>query len=247
MAVRKPRNGGCNIIGTFPSLKMKQQIPYESTIERDLLYFLEYDPSVVSYQAQPFVITGSSADGTVHRYTPDFQITRTAGMELVECKPAAALHKAHTQQQLVLGQQWANANQYAFVVITDTDLRLGHPLANLKLLWRYSRLAVPQHLTTLCLDLLMKEPSGLTFQVLAARLANTSHTQAALLHAPYLYSLLFQHVVCTDLEQPLSPSSHLWLAERTREEVPHGTHSLRCRNSLSAGRAGVHHPSVVGR
>jgi hypothetical protein len=225
MAVRKVRNGGGNIIGTFPSLKMKQQIPYESTIERDLLYFLEYDLSVKCYQAQPFEITGSSADGTVHRYTPDFQITRTDGMELVECKPAAALHKAHTQQQLVLGQAWAKANRHDFVVITDADLRAGHRLANLKLLWRYSRLVVPPHLTALGIDLLITQPDGLAFQVLAAHLAstapiaqtpNTSNTQAALLQAPYLYSLLFQHVLYTNLEQPLSPNSRLWLPENTR-------------------------------
>jgi len=222
MAVRKVRHGGSNIIGTFPSLKMKQQIPYESTIERDLLYFLEYDPSVKSYQAQPFVISGSSSDGTVHRYTPDFQVNRTDCIELIECKPAAVLHKTHTQQQLLLVQTWAEANRHDFVVITDTDLRAGHRLANLKLLWRYSRLVVPEQLTALCIEMLLKEPAGLAFQVLAALLVNpapiartlqTSNTQIAILQAPYLYSLLFQQVLCTDLEQPLSPSSCLLLPE----------------------------------
>jgi TnsA endonuclease N terminal len=202
---------------------MKQQIPYESTIERDLLYFLEYDPSVKCYQAQPFVITGSSMDGTPHRYTPDFQITRIDSMELVECKPAADMHKAHTQQQLMIGQAWADANQHDFVVITDADLRKGHRLANLKLLWRYSRLSVPPYLTALCIDSLMTQPGGLSFQTLAACLVDTaalaqtssiSNAQATLIQAPYLYSLLFQHILHADLEQPLSPSSRIWLPQR---------------------------------
>jgi TnsA endonuclease N terminal len=134
MGVRRVRNSGENVIGTFPSLKMREQIPYESTIERDLLFFLEYDARVVRYQAQPFEIVGSSADGTAHSYIPDFQVIRTDGQEIVECKPAARLNDVHTQQQLALGQTWADTNQHLFVVITDTHLRAGHRLANLKLL-----------------------------------------------------------------------------------------------------------------
>src|SRR5215470_15370705 len=100
MGVRRVRNSGGNVIGTFPSLKMREQIPYESTIERDLLYFLEYETNVVCYQAQPFAITGSSADGAAHSYIPDFQVIRTDSKEIVECKPAARLNEAHARQQL---------------------------------------------------------------------------------------------------------------------------------------------------
>jgi hypothetical protein len=122
---------------------MREQTPYESTIERDLLFFLEYDPSVVRYQAQPFAITGSTADGASRTYIPDFQVIRTESKEIVECKKTSHLNNALAQQQLALGQAWADANQHLFVLITDTDLRTGHRLANLKLLWRYSRLCVP--------------------------------------------------------------------------------------------------------
>ena len=106
MGVRQVKSSGGNVIGTFPSLKMREQIPYESTIER---------------------------------------------------KPTAHLNEAHSQQQLALGQAWANANQQLFVVITDTDLRTGHRLANLKLLWRYSRLCVPPSITSRCRSILIAQ------------------------------------------------------------------------------------------
>ena len=202
MGVRRVRNSGGNVIGTFPSLKMREQIPYESTIERDLLFFLEYDTNVVCYQAQPFAITGSSADGAAHSYIPDFQVIRTDSKEIVECKPAARLNEAHARQQLALGQAWADANQHLFVVITDTDLRTGHRLANLKLLWRYSRLCVPPSFIERCRSILIAQPDGLSLEALAAALSTTSSSFELL---PYLYRLLFAHILHTDLTQPLSP------------------------------------------
>lgn len=208
MSVRRVKNSGGNVIGTFPSLKMREQVPYESTIERDLLFFLEYDVSVMRYQAQPFEIAGSSADGTAHSYIPDFQVIRTDGQEIVECKPAARLNDVHTQQQLALGQTWADTNQHLFVVITDTDLRAGHRLANLKLLWRYSRLAVSVRLIEQCRAFFAAQPGGVPLTVLASFLSGraSSFTQF-----PALYSLLFQHVLQADLTTPLEPLTRVWL------------------------------------
>lgn len=202
MGVRRVRNSGGNVIGTFPSLKMREQIPYESTIERDLLFFLEYDASVIRYEAQPFVITGAAADGVEHDYIPDFLVIRPDGEEIVECKPTVRLNDAHTQQQLALGQSWADANQHLFVVVTDTDLRTGHRLANLKLLWRYSRLCVPPSITSRCRSILIAQPGGLSLEALAAALSDTSSSFELL---PYLYHLVFDHILQTDLTQPLSP------------------------------------------
>jgi hypothetical protein len=208
MGVRRVRNSGGNVIGAFPSLKMHKQIPYESTIERDLLFFLEYDTNVVRYQAQPFAITSSSVDGAAHSYIPDFQVIRTDSKEIVECKPAAQLNEAHAQQQLALGQAWADANQQLFVVITETDLRAGHRLANLKLLWRYSRLSVSVRLVQQCRAFLSTQQEAVTFASLAAFLSGQSSLYTLY---PALYSLLFQHLLDADLAEPLEPSTRVWL------------------------------------
>jgi len=197
----------------FPSLKMNEQVPYESTLERDLLFFLEYDSTVMRYHAQPFAITGSSADGTTHTYIPDFQVIRTNSKELVECKPAALLARLHTQQQLSLGQVWAEANEHAFVVITDTDLRTGHRLANLKLLWRYSRLPVSVQIIERCRAILATQPNGVLLESLTKSLSDTSSSFTLL---PYVYSLLFQHILHADLTQPLSPIALVWLPSSIR-------------------------------
>lgn len=209
MPVRHPRNWGGNIIGSFPSLKRGQPVPYESTIERDLLFFLEYDPTVLLYEMQPLTITITDEDGTTHRYTPDVQIIRTTGRELVECKPAALLDRSDAQRQITIGQAWAEVNDHDFVVVTDKDLRTGPRLANLKLLWRYARLAAPYTVLVRCRDVLAAYPNGLPFATLHALLDSTTLSQTL---PPYLYSLLFHHVLIADLDQPLTAHSPIRLA-----------------------------------
>jgi hypothetical protein len=207
MSVRRVSNRGGNIIGSFPSLKNGQPVPYESTIERDLLYFLEYDRTVRRYTMQPFVIAGVDAAGKPHTYTPDALVERIKGRTLVECKPAALQDDPHTQQQITLGQQWADANGCDFVLVTDADLRTGHRLANLKLLWRYARQPVPHAVTERCIGALAAD--RMLWSDLTAALAGIA---PPLTIAPFIYALLFQHVLTADLDLPLSASTMLRLA-----------------------------------
>jgi len=216
MAVRKVKNGGGNLIGMFPSFKMPgQTIFYESSIERDLCFVLEFDASVVSYAAQPFCITHTTPDGVTHRYTPDFQVVHASGdRDLVECKPAARLADPHTQQQITIGQTWADANGYTFALVTDADLRHGHRLGNIKLLWRYRQLAVEQHLIARIMGYVHHHP-GATIQETAAYATENPQPPA---HIPFLCHLLFQHIITTDLTQPLSAHSPLWLPSHVSQE-----------------------------
>ncbi len=212
MAVRKPRNHGGNIIGMFPSLKMQRPVRYESTIERDLCYLLEFDEHVTSYHEQPFTIEHTAGDGKAHHYTPDFQVHRKNGPgDLVECKPAALQDDQHTRQQIAIGQAWADANDYTFCLVTDTELRTGHTLDKIKVLWRYCRMPVAHDLIARTVDYLTRAPGATVAQTAAAALRSTEQHQ----HVPYLYALLFRHILTTDLTVPLSGHSRLWLAAAT--------------------------------
>ena len=128
------------IRGDFPSLKLGRMVRYGSTIERDLLYFLEYKRSVIWYQEQPFTVEQVLADSKLHRYTPDYEIHEGNERLLVECKPEARLESAQAQQQRQIGETWAENNGYRFVTYTEAELRAGQQLNNLKLFWRYARL-----------------------------------------------------------------------------------------------------------
>lgn len=125
--------------GDFPSLKLGRMVRYGSTIERDLLYFLEYWQTVTWYREQPMTIEHATSDGQIRRYTPDYEIHEGMVRTLVECKPEPRLESPQAQRQRQIGQLWAEANGYHFVTFTDTELRSGHQLTNLKLFWRYAR------------------------------------------------------------------------------------------------------------
>jgi TnsA endonuclease N terminal len=209
MAVRRVRSIGSNIIGSFPSLKMKnRRIAFESTIERDLLFFLEYDSTVTCYYEQPFTIEATLASGKLATYTPDFQVIRTNGKELVECKPEALLKAPHTQHQTELGEQWAKENGHTFTLMTDLALRSGHRLGNLKLLWRYSRLPVSPSLEADCIDHIKRHLPSITLVDLVNTRVLAAHSSNLL---PVLYHLLWKGLLLTDLTQPLNDGSLLWL------------------------------------
>jgi hypothetical protein len=130
---------------------------------------------------------------------PDYALWMETGQTLVECKPAALLSDPHTQQQMAVGTRWASAHGWHFEVVTDVTLRAGNYLANLKLLWRYSRLAVLPALR----------------ETLLGRVSSTNALPLSVLaqvpeHLPPVLHLLFQHALHADLTQPLTGQSQVW-------------------------------------
>lgn len=209
MTVRRVINRGGAIIGMFPSLKMQRPVRYESSIERDLCYLLEFDPQVHRYHEQPFTITHTTRDGDTHQYPPDFQVYRTTGLhDLVECKPDALRNDPHTRQQIEIGPAWSDANNHIFCLVTDRELRQGHTLDNIKMLWRYARMRVDPHVLSRTHDYLWHN-AGATIAQTAAYALQTSEQPH---HGPYLYALVFQHVLNTVLTAPLSWNSGLWVS-----------------------------------
>jgi hypothetical protein len=194
------------IRGDFPSLKLGRMVRYNSTIERDLLYFLEFWQVVICYKEQPMTIEWIMADGQRRRYTPDYEIHEEVVKTLVECKPAERLDSKHAQQQQQIGQAWAEENGYRFITYTDVDLRSGHQLSNLKLLWRYARLRGGHHQQQILEQ--MQHDSHSSVDCLCEQL-NLS-TQLVL---PVVCHLLFHHRLRMDLQQPFATSTSLQAVE----------------------------------
>ena len=141
MRARKPVHIGKNIIGQFPSLKMKRMIWFESTIERDFIYILEYDSGVVHFEEQPLTIeyaTGSK----FHKYTPDFKIETVESVILVDCKPESEAERVEHRIKFDAAAEWCEERAWDFQVVTDRDIREGNYLANVKTLVHHCRRSV---------------------------------------------------------------------------------------------------------
>ena len=92
MRARKISNrGGFKVIGKFPSFKLGRMVWYESQLERDFCYLLEFDRDVISYSEQPFKLD-YTLNGKRRRYTPDFLVIRSSRNPLViEVKPESKI------------------------------------------------------------------------------------------------------------------------------------------------------------
>lgn len=140
MPVRTVSNRGRrNVIGYFPSLKMRRMVQFESTLERDLIYLLDFVAQVVSFEEQPLVVEYEHQGKTLS-YTPDFQVVFASGrMALLECKPQCFVGKEANQRKFQAAEVWCGQRGWFFQVVTEEPLRTGYRLQNVKLLTQHAR------------------------------------------------------------------------------------------------------------
>lgn len=138
MPTRKVSNRGGNIIGHHPSLKVGRMIAFESTIERDFIYLLDYDPDVKTFEEQPFIIEYEWA-GKTHRYTPDFHVVRYSSEPVVECKPLKYVDDEDNQRKFHAASRWCLESGREFKVETEVAIRSGWRLKNVVKLAQFAR------------------------------------------------------------------------------------------------------------
>src|SRR5215213_6798357 len=120
-------------------------VMWESKLERDFLYLLEFDPDVLSYTGQPVRILYNFA-GKIRRYTPDFLVLRKHKKQIIEVKPRDKVSEGNNEQRFRIISQVCNASGYEFKIITDANIRVQPRLNNIRLLWKYARTPFsPQH------------------------------------------------------------------------------------------------------
>ncbi|MCC6192818.1 MAG: TnsA endonuclease N-terminal domain-containing protein [Anaerolineales bacterium] len=216
MAVRQVSNRGGNIIGKFPSLKMGRMVAYESLIELDYLYCLDYEPAVERFEEQPLTIE-YLCGGQPRRYTPDFSVRWAGRQLLVECKPEARLGTEDNQRKFAVARQWCAERGWEFCVITDRALRTGYRLQNVKLLTQYARYPILPELRASIYGLLRQASATSTLHDLLRQVqpAQTPVVWASLLH------LAFHHEIVLPLEAaPISLASPIHWSRVPALEMP---------------------------
>jgi TnsA endonuclease N terminal len=214
-AVRQVSNRGGNTIGRFPSLKMKRMISFESLIECDFLYLLDYEPEVERFDEQPLTIEYQCGSATLH-YTPDFHILRARRKVLVEYKPQTLVGTEENGRKFNAAITWCGEHDWTFCVVTDPDLRAGLRLKNVKLLTRYARHVVPPEVKGRFYALLETATPPRTIGQLAETLAPADPTavMANILH------LAFHHAIVVELDAaPISVNTPVGLPPRRALEA----------------------------
>ncbi|MET0752747.1 MAG: TnsA endonuclease N-terminal domain-containing protein [Pyrinomonadaceae bacterium] len=200
MRARTPKNSGTlKNIGKFPSLKNKSTVWFESHLERDFIYLIEFDKSVTKYLEQPFKVK-YFINGKQHLYTPDFFLERQTEKQVIEIKPQSKIeseefiHFSNHMKDFFFGEG------YEYLVITDTTIWLQPKLSNIKLLWRYARMLITTKHQILIQEL-FENSSSIPFSEICSFLYEAKEQKEL------IYTLLFHGYLLTNIEKPITMQS----------------------------------------
>jgi len=139
--VRKIHNiNSSKVIGFSYSFKMKGQIPWESTLERDWLLHLEANLDLREIYGQPNTFD-YCFEGKWHRYTPDFEARwhdPNRLPTLYEVKPDDVANTELFRQESDCRRQALAMYGYEYVVKGEHEIRRQPILNNLNLLKLYA-------------------------------------------------------------------------------------------------------------
>lgn len=204
-----------SVTGRVASAKLGRAAEFESTLERDLLTLLEFDPQVLGYEEQPVTISYTTSDGSKHTYTPDVLITYCGNLvrrepkrfELVEVKYRADLFADWRvlKPKLRAGRAYARERGWRFVILTEREIRTPR-LQNARFLLGYRTLDPDRRDASLVVGALRHSP-GLAANQLLDVISADRWRRAELI--PILWHLVASGVVEVDLSLPLTMHSQL--------------------------------------
>jgi hypothetical protein len=204
---RRVKHGGSNFIGSFPSMKKRRMVAYESLLELDLIYLLDFDREVVDFEEQPLMIPFTSS-GEPRTFTPDFLVSTRQGYRLVEVKPIQYLNAPRNQIRFEAATRFCNTRGWAFMLLSEKEIRSGYRLANIKLLTMFNRYPPSGPLRTEIERALRADISSVTIGGLVASLEDFRRGDVI----TELYRMAFHHEVTIPLDSsPLTLASPVYL------------------------------------
>lgn len=185
-----------------------ESVPFESTLERDLLLILDFDPAVARVRAQPLRIHWADRAGRRRRYTPDFLVEHRAAPPLLcEVKHRADFWAEWpaAKPRYRAARLHARRHGMRFSVLTEVEIR-GPYLDNVAFLRPYAGRSRDRAAEEALLHTLAALGEATPQALLAAAYAADENRWAAI---PSLWRLVAARAVEADLSVPLTMRSPL--------------------------------------
>jgi len=189
---------------------------HESTLERDLLFLLEFDLNVATYEEQPVRIEFRDADGQSHTYTPDVLVTYRKDIVpakrmqslLCEVKYRKDLFAdwKRLKPKFKAARSFAMERGWHFSILTEQEIRTPL-LENARFLLSYQRLEMDWGQTQLLLQTI-GELREATAESLLLACCQERLERACLL--PMLWHLVSIGMIGADLNRKLTMHSPIW-------------------------------------
>jgi hypothetical protein len=206
MPVRKiPRFGAQKNIGKFSTVKTGRVAWFESLLERDYMYLLDYDRAISYWVEQPLRIRYGD-NGRTCSYTPDFEVHRQSKKQIVEVKTKDQVDSGEWDSLFSTASFICEQEGYEFSVVTDEFIRQQPRLDNVKTLWKYARTPVRARHQILCIEFFREK------QIAEIELSELiQFFRAQLVPVQTIYEMLFLSVLNFDVTQPLNVASIITL------------------------------------
>src|SRR6266496_4186136 len=204
-----------SLTGLVSNTRTQSMAAFESSLERDFLVLLDFDPDVEFYEEQPLTITYADERGRRRTYTPDVFVRYRIDPLQAKSNPPLLCEVKYRDD---LRQHWTDyrpkfraAGRYArqqgwrFRVVTERHIRTPY-LANVKFLRSYQAMPPNELYRTRLLSAVSAlgetEPTRLL-----TTMSQDRWQQAQML--PMLWQLIATRQVDTDLIQPLTMQSRI--------------------------------------
>ena len=170
-------------------------IQWESLLERDYIYLLEFDTNVKYFESQSVEIN-YLYKGKKYCYYPDFRIfTIDNRIKIVEVKPRSFLQKEENLRKYQAGKVYCEERGWEFLVVTEDDIRKGFLQENLRKLFHISYDQINVALLEKVKETIKNE-EPIKINSLVEKMEGLFDKSLLYKH---IYYLIFKHQVYTDL------------------------------------------------
>ena len=210
LPVRKIPKNYRNLTGVIPSDKSVGSAEFESSLERDVLIYFEFDSSVKSFEVQPVQIEWIDESNKLRTYTPDVLVYFNDRNPIVyEIKYTEDLSEIllEDKTKFKAAIKFARSKGWRFKFFTENKIGLTY-LKNVRFLLPFLK-AGPRSETDMDLiDGQLNELSNTSPKQLISSIFSDEFNQADLI--PTLWYLVATDQVGIDLNEPLTMVSKIW-------------------------------------
>lgn len=212
MSVRNIPKNYRNITGIAPHDKSIGKAAYESSLERDFLTLLAFNPDVQQFEVQPIQIEWFDIAGKRHIYTPDVLVHFYNQVIVYEVKYRNDLRKNwhELKPKFQAALRFCKQNGWRFKLITEVEIHTDY-LKNTRFLLPYQQYGLAGKYSETHMDLLcshLRQLGQSTPKCLIQHIFQDEGNQAKLL--PVLWYLVATRQIGTNLNQILTMKSKIW-------------------------------------
>lgn len=215
ISFKKQRNidlSNISLTGSITSIKNNSIVEFESSLERDFIYLLEYDNNVRKYFEQPIKIS-FYYNNCQKFYIPDFFVEYDNGKkQVIEIKYKADLNDELNKIKFRVANDFCKRNNIEFKVFTEDDIRTNL-LFNSKFLFYYKNPQLEINRTDIeILFNMLSKNKKLIISDLINECTKVYERQAELIYV--LWYMLAREFICYNKNCKLSMNSVVWIKQK---------------------------------